>query len=73
MNWPAVVHFHLEVAVARFEPAVENLEDREAALAERKGARLFFAAMARIAFNPDRHKPFIPKAALDKPRSLRRY
>lgn len=47
----AVVDPHFEVAVAGIEPAVEDLLDREASLAEGEGARLFFAAVTRMAFD----------------------
>lgn len=44
-----VVRFHLEIATSRIEPAVEDLDDREAFLPEREGARLFLAAVPGIA------------------------
>lgn len=46
-----IVHPHLEIAVPRIEPAVEDLDDREAPLAQREGARLLLAPIAGIAFN----------------------
>src|SRR2546428_628352 len=46
-----VVGLYLEIAMARLEPAVEDLEHREARLAEHEAARLLFAAVARIALD----------------------
>ena len=51
---PAVVGLHLEIAVPRIEPAIEDLEHCKAPLAERKGARLLLAAVACVALDADR-------------------
>lgn len=48
-----VVGPHFEIAVPGIEPAVENLDDCEAPLAESKGARFLFAAVACMAFDAD--------------------
>jgi hypothetical protein len=48
---PPVVHLHLEVAVRRIEPAINDLDDGEAPFTQGERARLFLAAVPGIAFD----------------------
>ena len=52
----AIACGHLEVAVVRRQPAVLDRRDLEPAVAERKGARFLFAAVAGVTFNLDSHR-----------------
>lgn len=52
---PIVVDLDLEIAVRGIQPAVENLDHREAPFAERESAGLLLASMARVAFHPYFH------------------
>src|SRR5262252_2443051 len=55
----AVVDLHLEVTMCGMEPAVEQIHDLEAALAEPERARFLLAAVAGVAFDVDLHRYII--------------
>src|SRR5918992_1225150 len=48
---PPIVQLHLEIAVLRVEPAVEDLENGEARFTQGERARLFLAAVAGVALD----------------------
>lgn len=52
----AIACGHLEVAVVRREPAVLDRRYLEPPVAERKGARLLFAAVAGVTFDLNFHR-----------------
>src|SRR5690242_6293065 len=65
----SVVRLHLEVAMFRIDPAIEDLEHFEAPLAEDEAPRLLLAAVAGIAVDADLEAQATTKSKLPCPRS----
>ena len=53
---PSIIHLYLEVPMLGIEPAVEDFEHGEAALAKGESAWLLFAAIAGVALDADIHR-----------------
>ncbi len=50
-----VIDLYLEISMRRMEPAVEQRDDFEAALAEPEGARFLLTSVTGMAFDTDGH------------------
>ena len=53
---PSIIHLYLEVPMLGIEPAVEDFEHGEAALAKGESAWLLFAAISGVALDADIHR-----------------
>ena len=53
---PSIIHLYLEVPMLGIEPAVEDFEHGEAALAKGESAWLLFAPIAGVALDADIHR-----------------